>query len=91
LSTEYDPTDECPIGLEAFGEDGTILQGPCGHNFHAQNIKRWLAAGNTTCPVCRKRLNEERLRIAKPHGLRINEITAIAQSMFTSLLAWHPR
>ena len=47
--------EECGICFEGAedgaGEKDTTL--PCGHQFHAACIDRWLASGHNTCPLCR--------------------------------------
>uniref|UniRef100_A0ACD5TID0 Uncharacterized protein n=1 Tax=Avena sativa TaxID=4498 RepID=A0ACD5TID0_AVESA len=47
------PERDCPVCLEAFGEDDGVKVVPaCGHVFHAPCIDRWLDERNS-CPVCR--------------------------------------
>eukprot|EP00658_Telonema_sp_P-2_P002801 TRINITY_DN11036_c0_g1_i1.p1 TRINITY_DN11036_c0_g1~~TRINITY_DN11036_c0_g1_i1.p1 ORF type:complete len:344 (+),score=62.39 TRINITY_DN11036_c0_g1_i1:28-1032(+) len=46
----------CSICLNDFAqEDHDLLQMPCGHHFHQDCLKPWLAQRNT-CPVCRSKL-----------------------------------
>lgn len=47
------PEGDCPVCLEAFGDDDGVKVVPaCGHVFHAPCIDRWLDVRNS-CPVCR--------------------------------------
>ena len=43
--------DECPICTELLKQETYILQ-PCGHIFHLNCIKEWLAK-DLSCPKCR--------------------------------------
>jgi hypothetical protein len=43
---------ECAVCLDRIGVRASV-QLRCGHAFHRACIERWLAAGGTTCPVCR--------------------------------------
>ena len=45
--------DVCTICLEARRQGQAVLGLPCGHVFHAQCVRRWLAC-SACCPACRR-------------------------------------
>lgn len=49
---------QCPISLENFKENDSLLELPCGHYFLESKIKEWLSL-KTTCPVCRYNLRNK--------------------------------
>ncbi|KAF3438599.1 hypothetical protein FNV43_RR21362 [Rhamnella rubrinervis] len=51
LSTQVDK--KCIICQEEYEEDDEMGKLDCGHSFHIQCIKHWLAQKNT-CPVCKR-------------------------------------
>jgi hypothetical protein len=44
---------ECPISLEKFNDDDSIIKLNCGHFFHREPILYWLYMQKNKCPVCR--------------------------------------
>ena len=51
---------ECPITLEKFKENETIIALPCEHIFRKDAIDEWVEE-NPTCPVCRFKLHTEKM------------------------------
>ena len=45
-------TDSCPITLEPFKENETLVKLPCNHVFSNAAIKEWFK-NKSSCPVCR--------------------------------------
>jgi hypothetical protein len=43
----------CPISMEYFNEDDSIIKLKCGHFFHREPILYWLYMQNSICPMCR--------------------------------------
>lgn len=46
----------CPICLEEFNEDESVIELPCKHVFHKECIKKWFE-NNHSCPTCRKKID----------------------------------
>lgn len=58
--------NECTICLEKLNEsasNGYIQVTPCGHRFHAVCIQDLFDRGNSVCPLCRKPINANSLRL----------------------------
>jgi len=53
--------EECAICLNPLGTSGTKTLG-CKHTFHKECIDEWIAKGNQTCPLCRRRIPGTRTR-----------------------------
>ncbi|CAK1365095.1 E3 ubiquitin-protein ligase RING1 [Cercospora beticola] len=67
----------CPIDLQSFESDCTLLQLSCGHKYHEECLVQWLRHHNT-CPVCREvvpDVNGEQEGKARP------EVTSAAMRM----------
>jgi len=51
-----DPEDgqlqECPICMETYSAEKTIVETPCKHLFHEECLTRW-CEGSVQCPLCR--------------------------------------
>ena len=45
-------TDSCPITLERFKENETLVKLPCNHIFSKSAINEWFK-NKSSCPVCR--------------------------------------
>ena len=46
----------CPICLEEFNENETVIELSCKHTFHKDCIKKWFE-NNHSCPTCRKKID----------------------------------
>jgi len=46
----------CPICLEEFNENETVIELSCKHIFHKDCIKKWFE-NNHSCPTCRKKID----------------------------------
>ncbi|GAA5873410.1 hypothetical protein JCM8547_005429 [Rhodosporidiobolus lusitaniae] len=44
---------ECPFCLSDFENGDIVLEMPCGHLFHAEEVESWLENQRGSCPVCR--------------------------------------
>lgn len=60
LASEVDAARECPICLDCVSETSADLRWmrlPCGHTFHEDCLKAWLAEAQA-CPLCRRYLGD---------------------------------
>ena len=58
--------EKCPITLENFKENDSIIELPCSHKFKEKGIIRWLKEQHNCCPVCRKEVpGEEKIELEK--------------------------
>lgn len=55
---EHDLAETCGICLEEYIEQDTLINLPCGHEYHEQCILPWLRCHNT-CPSCRQPVEQE--------------------------------
>lgn len=44
---------ECPFCLCDFEDGDTVMELPCGHLFHDEEVRGWLEGQKGVCPVCR--------------------------------------
>lgn len=51
-----DPHVNCGICRRTINERDAQMTTPCGHIFHFQCLRPWMA-GHATCPICRQNLN----------------------------------
>ena len=70
----------CPICLEAMELAQEMCEIGCKHPYHKHCIDKWFAAGNNTCPYCRK----ESGALSPPASHLTNGFLMIA---FTALLS----
>jgi hypothetical protein len=85
----------CPISLTKFEEDDVIIELSCNHIFSKDDILKWLSEESNSCPICRKELDYEEIRINSPETSnntdtsnnleRINNNQIYISNFFTSL------
>lgn len=51
--SEKGQANPCPICMDEFKEEDVLVQLPCHHVFHQDQIKEWLKT-NKKCPLCNK-------------------------------------
>ena len=51
--------EPCPICVEAFMEDDTVITLDCNHCFHEACVTQWLKV-NSVCPMCRGKVGEHK-------------------------------
>jgi hypothetical protein len=47
----------CPISLEKFTKNETIIELPCQHIFSKANILKWISSISSNCPICRTQID----------------------------------
>uniref|UniRef100_A0A7S2P053 RING-type domain-containing protein n=1 Tax=Zooxanthella nutricula TaxID=1333877 RepID=A0A7S2P053_9DINO len=61
--------DECPICFEDLDNLSVVARTPCGHVFHEDCVRRWLAKRGT-CPLCREQLCDTERAERQPRRAR---------------------
>ena len=51
-TTAANPSDECPICLQAFSHDNVVVT-HCVHTFHMACLHAWVSSSVPLCPVCK--------------------------------------
>lgn len=52
----FSPNVECSICLSDFEKGDRVMELPCGHLFHENEIMDWLLGSSRLCPICRASL-----------------------------------
>ena len=55
-SHQFSPNVECSICLSDFEKGERVMELPCGHLFHENEIMDWLLGSSRLCPICRASL-----------------------------------
>ncbi|KAK4056178.1 hypothetical protein OIO90_002909 [Microbotryomycetes sp. JL221] len=55
----YSLSNECAICLSDFEQGDRVMELPCGHIFHEEEITPWLIETKRLCPVCRASITAE--------------------------------
>ncbi|KDE06253.1 hypothetical protein MVLG_03412 [Microbotryum lychnidis-dioicae p1A1 Lamole] len=56
---KFRPSNECSICLSEFENGDAVMELPCGHLFHKEEIESWLLESKRVCPICRASITAE--------------------------------
>ncbi|SCZ96522.1 BZ3500_MvSof-1268-A1-R1_Chr8-2g10261 [Microbotryum saponariae] len=56
---KFRPSNECSICLSDFENGDAVMELPCGHLFHKEEIESWLLESKRVCPICRASITAE--------------------------------